>query len=279
MPSMGSYKDPLGMRGAEILAIPMDEMVKYFNKALIEGKLPQELITGRTTLIPKKEDPQLAGDYRPITVLPHITKVLHIVLANRLKKARINSCQKGFREVNGCSENNMVLRNLIGTATDGQRNFPLAFAFIDLAKAFDSVSHESLLLAARRVGVPPLNLNHHYENAKTKIGDRDAIFKLGILQGDPLSGHLFNFVLDWVLDITYNTTPIGTRNPVRIGATHVEALLFADDAVLVSKCQQRCQRAAAAGERLSRVIRKGGVSCKPTEVRIHSDPDGGESPL
>ncbi|QQP40637.1 Zgc:194878 [Caligus rogercresseyi] len=132
----------------------------------------------------------------------------------------------------------MFLKNLIGTATGRQRNFPLAFAFIDLAKAFDSVSYESLLLAARRVGVPPLIINYLsnlYANARTKIGDQDAIFKSGILQGDLLSGHLFNFVLDWVLDVTYNTTPIGVRNPVRIGATNVEALLFADDAVPVSR--------------------------------------------
>ncbi|QQP40642.1 Zgc:194878 [Caligus rogercresseyi] len=47
--------------------------------------------------------------------------------------------------------------------------------------------------------------------------------------------NLFNFVLDWVLDIAYNTTPVGTRNPVRVGATHVEALCFADDTVLVSR--------------------------------------------
>ncbi|QQP40632.1 Uncharacterized protein FKW44_014743 [Caligus rogercresseyi] len=238
MPSMAASRDPMGIRGAEIRDLPMEELVQYFNRALFDGKLPQELTTGRTTLIPKNEDPQLAGDFRPITVLPHITRVLHKVLANRIKKARISSCQKGFREMNGCSENNLALRNLIGTAIGGQRSFPLAFAFIDLAKAFDSVSHESMLLAARRVGIPPLIINYIrnlYQNARTRIGDQDAIVKSGVLQGDPLSGHLFNFVLDWVLDVTYNTTPIGDRNPVRIGATHVEALLFADDAVLVSR--------------------------------------------
>ncbi|QQP35764.1 Zgc:194878, partial [Caligus rogercresseyi] len=42
---------------------------------------------------------------------------------------------------------------------------------------------------------------HLYKNARTRIGDQEAAFKSKILQGDPLSGYLFNFVLDWVLDV------------------------------------------------------------------------------
>ena len=45
------------------------------------------------------------------------------------------------------------MRLLLDRARKEKR--PLALAFLDVAKAFDSVDHESLLLEASRKGIPP----------------------------------------------------------------------------------------------------------------------------
>ena len=86
---------------------------------------------------------------------------------------------------------------------------PLNIAFLDIKKAFDVVSRESLLLTGRRMGVPPPPLLGYpgelYRDAWTllRIGpDHSELIKVshGVRQGDPLSVHLFNATIDWALD-------------------------------------------------------------------------------
>ncbi|CAB4063653.1 unnamed protein product [Lepeophtheirus salmonis] len=79
---------------------------------------------------------------------------------SRLKQVPIDECQKGFREVNGCSENSLILNTLIKIPTKNNKKRRVAIAFIDLSNTFDSVSHESLLKACERSGVPPLLLKY-----------------------------------------------------------------------------------------------------------------------
>ena len=79
--------------------------------------------------------------------------------------------------------------------------------FLDVKKAFDSVSHDSLLIACRRLGVPePLLKYIHgsYERGATCLqscGEQSTPIscKQGVKQGDPLSCFIFNAVIDWVL--------------------------------------------------------------------------------
>ena len=79
--------------------------------------------------------------------------------------------------------------------------------FLDVKKAFNSVSHDSLLIACRRLGVPePLLKYIHgsYERGATCLqsgGEQSTPIscKQGVKQGDPLSCLIFNAVIDWVL--------------------------------------------------------------------------------
>ena len=110
-------------------------------------------------------------------------------------------------------------------------------AFLDVKKAFDSVTHESLLLAAGRMGVPSPMLGYLgelYGDAWTclRIGpDRSEPIKVsrGVRQGDPLSVHLFNATIDWALD---NLNP---ELGVMLGETRVNAGAFADDIALIAR--------------------------------------------
>ncbi|CAB4069735.1 unnamed protein product [Lepeophtheirus salmonis] len=160
LPSAGAGRDPHGMDGGMFRSLDIPVITKLYNKVLLLGELPPELLCGNTSFVPKKEEPTDMGDFRPITVLPHVTRVLHKVIANRLKQVPIDECQKGFREVNGCSENSLVLNSLLKLATKNNKKRRVALAFIDFSKAFDSVSHESLLKACERSGVPPLLLKY-----------------------------------------------------------------------------------------------------------------------
>ena len=65
----------------------------------------------------------------------------------------ISDRQKAFRADDGLGENVFLLRAIIKHHT--KECLPLNVAFLGISKAFDSVSHQSILIAAKRMGVPP----------------------------------------------------------------------------------------------------------------------------
>ena len=73
-------------------------------------------------------------------------------------------------------------------------------AFLDVRKAFDSVSHDSLMIASRRAGIPPPLLKYienFYTRSTTRLkvgGKLSEPIRVtqGVKQWDPLSGILFN---------------------------------------------------------------------------------------
>ncbi|CAB4058223.1 unnamed protein product [Lepeophtheirus salmonis] len=136
IPSVGAGKNPLGMDGSTFRSL----------------NIPQYLLHSQ------EGGPGGDGDYRRITVLLHVTRTFQKVIANRLKQVSMSECQRGFGEVNGCSENFLILKTLLQLATKSNKKMRVAVIFIDYAKACDSVSHESLLKASANLGLPPLLL-------------------------------------------------------------------------------------------------------------------------
>lgn len=61
--------------------------------------------------------------------------------------------QKAFCAGDGFAASVWFIQAVIKHHQDNRR--PLNMAFVDARKAFDSVSHQSLLVAAARLGVPP----------------------------------------------------------------------------------------------------------------------------
>jgi hypothetical protein len=110
---------------------------RYLTECLRKGRL-----TDSFRIIPKKGDPKKIGNWRPISLLSCLYKVLSRALNNRLKKVRdiiFSRAQKGFTNERHIQE---VLINVIeGIAYCKQNNIPACILSIDQAKAFDSVSH------------------------------------------------------------------------------------------------------------------------------------------
>ena len=84
------------------------------------------------------------------------------------------------------------------------RSRPLSVAFVDVKKALDSVSHQTILIAGARLGVPPpflVYLRELYSDARTRLRIGTELsdpIKLGrgVRPGDPMSVHFFNAVID-----------------------------------------------------------------------------------
>ncbi|NXG01351.1 POLR protein, partial [Sakesphorus luctuosus] len=94
------------------------------------------------------------------------------VLTARLAKAcPITPWQRGFIRAGGCSENLKLLQLLIWHAKREHRE--LGVVFIDIAKAFNTVSHQHIPMGLKQKGVDPHITNlikNMYENIYTHIG-------------------------------------------------------------------------------------------------------------
>ncbi|NXI24952.1 POLR protein, partial [Sterrhoptilus dennistouni] len=76
-----------------------------------------------------------------------------IMTARLTKACPLNPRQRGFVRVAGCSENLKLLQSIIWSAKREHR--PLGVVFMDIAKAFDTVSHQHILQSLEQRGVDP----------------------------------------------------------------------------------------------------------------------------
>ena len=113
----------------------------------------------------------------------------------------------------------------------------LVVAFLDLAKAFDTVSHDLIKKGLQRLDVPNQFINavqDMYTGASTvfstKAGDTAEIsIKQGVKQGDPLSPILFNVAMD-PLFCSLERDGVGWKEAGRA----MTALGYADDTAVLS---------------------------------------------
>ncbi|KAL7057420.1 hypothetical protein AAHC03_019522 [Spirometra sp. Aus1] len=114
-----------------------------------------------------------------------------------------------------------------------------AVAVLDVAKAFDSVNHDTRSRAAAVHGARPLNLNpltFSYSRTTTFILDTEVRCQRGVRQGNPLSPLLFNCALSEAL--AYSDRQLGFD---LAGAT-VDSIAYADDLVLLAESPHRVQQ-------------------------------------
>lgn len=204
-----------------------------FNGIIFTGHLPSSFNECRTTLVPKKGDPLNVNNWRPITITSVLARLFNRMLAKRLSSIALHCAQRGFRPVDGCLANTILLQTAIKQLRAKAQ--PYNITTIDLRKAFDTVSHHSIPRALKRVGVHTKTIRlitSMYSGCTTTIrcGRKTTSpiqMNRGVKQGDPLSPAIFNLVMDELLcDLDHN---IG----ISIGDAQTAAIAYADDVLLI----------------------------------------------
>lgn len=232
------------MDRAKARSLKNDEVVAHMNLWLMCGCPPSCFRSGITCPIAKCAEAKGPEEYRPITLSPFLCRLFHRVLVLRFNaELPLSERQKAFRRGDGLADNVYILRTLIEDAK--RRHKPLNACFLDVKKAFDSVSHQSILIAAKRLGMPEPLLRYLaslYDGSVTRLRVNGRLgrvihVKRGVRQGDPMSPFLFNAVVDWILSRLNPDFGIELGDGVK-----VNNLAFADDVVLLCRTTSGLQR-------------------------------------
>ena len=133
------------------------EPLKYLiNKSIAQGIFPDELKLAQVVPIFKAGDEQLVQNYRPISVLPFISKIYEKIVANYLidfldSNNLLYKYQFGFRKSHSTSHAIITLVDKVSRALDTGK-FVVGL-YLDIKKAFDAVPHSILLEKLYALGI------------------------------------------------------------------------------------------------------------------------------
>jgi Reverse transcriptase (RNA-dependent DNA polymerase) len=189
------------------LATPLKHI---FNLCLDEGTFPDKLKIAKIIPILKKGNNKEINNYRPIALLPAISKIFEKILAIRItnfleKQNTLSTKQNGFRKGKNTIDTIEKFVNKISNSLD--KGTPLIGIFCDLSKAFDCVNHQILLEKLHHYGIrgkPHKLLQSYLSNRQqyteitmknstntTKINSEMESTEYGVPQGSILGPLLF----------------------------------------------------------------------------------------
>ena len=137
---------PRFVKLAKTILTPL--LTKIFNKCIQHEIFPKAFKTAQVILIPKISSPKSLNDLRPISLLFVFSKLFEKILESRMlkflnKNNILTSSQFGFR-TNSSTE--LAITTLYDKLLNNLNEKRISFLlFLDLKKAFDSVSHSILL--------------------------------------------------------------------------------------------------------------------------------------
>ena len=179
-------------------------LVIVFNKSIHEGIFPDILKIAKIIPIFKKNEDYIAGNYRPISLLSIFHKLLEKIIYRRLmsffqKHNLLYKYQFGLARSNHSTTHALLdVTEYIFDAL-GEGNHVIG-AYIDLKKAFDSVSHEILSQKLQYYGIKGTVLSRftsylykrkQYVSTNGVASDLSEICPFGVPQGSVLGPLLF----------------------------------------------------------------------------------------
>lgn len=219
-------------------------LLEIFQEAYKTKSLPPSFLRTHTILIPKTEDKhkllQVTG-YRPITLCNVDYKIFAKLLTNRLQSlicGLVGEHQTCGIRGRAIQTNVHIARSVLECVTNSSEQ--IAMVQVDLAKAFDRVSHHVLFKILSHIGVGDILLQGvqmSYSNCSTRLVINNEVtasipVRSSVRQGCPLSPLLFTLYLEPLCQSILRSEKL---QGFTLCNTEVKVLAYADDVAYFCK--------------------------------------------
>ena len=204
-------------------------IVELYNFSLSVPEFPEGSKIGRVNPVYKSGPPDCIDNYRPISVLPVLSKIFEKLTFKRMdgfltRFDILSACQFGFRR--GRSTTQAITKLLSCILPAYHNKIYCACFFLDLRKAFDTIDHRILIQKLEHYGFRgncSSYLKSYYRNRKQFVyinGYESDMMTIstGVPQGSILGPICFSLFI--------NDLPL---------AVEADTVLFADDAAFILK--------------------------------------------
>ena len=208
-------------------------LTDLFNKSMSQGKFPNAMKLSDVVPLHKSKCRKLPENYRPISLLITISKVLEKLVYKRVysylqQNDSIYQSQYGFRSNHSTGN---AVTELIGDILKNLENRKHTLTiFLDLSKAFDTLEHDTILKKLNKYGIRGTCLDWF----KSYLTDRYMSVKCRTSTSP-------NEIRSKTFDVKYGTPQgscLGTLiflifcNDLHLNLQHTKCIQFADDTTL-----------------------------------------------
>ena len=202
--------------------------------SIIQGSVPDELKSARVVPLYKKNDKTDVGNYRPVSILSIVSKILERVIYDQLEQYLVQNSllyeyQSGFRH--GFSTDTCLIHLTDYIRFQMDKGHFVGMVLLDLQKAFDTVNHSILLMKLRALGLTESSIRWF----SSYLSDRRQLVEIsctlsssanitcGVPQGSILGPLLFLIYVNDMSAVVKN-----------------KLLLYADDSAILVSAKNKC---------------------------------------
>ena len=180
-----------------LVKVLIDSVDTYFpiftdiiNSSIRNGTFPEELTSAEVTPLFKKADPFDKINYRPVSLLSHVSKVYERIIFNQIStyfEPYFSSFLTGFRKNHDTQHSLLKMLELWKEGLDKGKSVGAIFMY--LSKAFDTLNHDLFIAKLEAYGFSENSLNYiqiylHNRLQRTNVNNNFSLSKAVVFHED-----------------------------------------------------------------------------------------------